>query len=184
MPKRSARSNSNYLAFLLLSGSLLVIPLLIIFNEQISFFLNYLLVNHVDKVEGDTGSGVVRLNTNLVALKVFLQSPIFGVGYGHNRSNTYFTFLLSNVGIVGFFILNFFCFYLIVMPIKKLKNMPEDLKMHTMIYAVMFIITYFVSFAFSSTVAIAFAWFWTNAAILGSIVRWRKLDGMEFNDEN
>jgi len=170
------KQNSNFIALTFILGFIIIIPLLIIFYQQISYFVNYLLVNHVDKIEGDTGSGVARLNTNIIAFEVFLKSPIFGVGYGHNRTNSYFTFLLSNVGIVGFILMNFFCLYLIVMPLKKLKNMPIDLKTYGIIYVTMFIITYLINFAFSSTVAIAFGWFWTNAAILGSIIRWRSLD--------
>ncbi len=173
------KQNSTFIAFSFIFGLLVCIPLVLMFFEQISFFANYLLVNHVDKIEGDAGSGVVRLNTNILAMDIFFKSPIFGVGYGHNRTNSYFTFLLSNVGIVGFALMNFFCLYLILMPLKKLKNMPADLKTDCMIYVTMFIITYLINFSFSSTVAIAFGWFWTNAAILGSILRWRSLDGYD-----
>lgn len=177
--ENGVKANSNFIGFSFIFGVLLCIPLILMFYEQISFFANYLLVNHVDKIEGDTGSGVARLNTNLIALDIFIKSPIFGVGYGHNRTNSYFTFLLSNVGIIGFVLMNFFCIYLIIMPLKKLRNMSPDLKTDCLIYVTMFIITYLINFAFSSSVAIAFGWFWTNAAILGSILRWRNLEGME-----
>ena len=179
MPVYSTRGNSNFVTAMVFFGLLIFIPLALIFNEQLTFFANYLLVNHVDKIEGDTGSGVARLNTNLIALDVFLKSPIFGVGYGHNRTNSYFTFLLSNVGIIGFGLLNFFCLYLIIMPLKKLKGMPDELKMHCIIYVIMFIITFFINFSFSSTVAIAFGWFWTNAAILGCLIKWRSLKDLD-----
>lgn len=184
LPVTTIKGNSDFIIMIIFFGIICIIPLVIIFNDQISFFANYLLVNHVDKIEGDSASGVARLNTNLIALNVFLKSPIFGVGYGHNRTNSYFTFLLSNVGIVGFCLMNFFCLYLIIMPLKKLKNMPEDLKLHCMIYVIMFAITYIINFSFSSTVAIAFGWVWTNAAILGSLVRWRTLGGMDEYDLN
>lgn len=179
MPKPYLNSNKNFLVINIFFSILLLAPLLIIFNDQLSFFINYLFVNHVDKIEGDTGSGIVRYNTNLIALDIFIKSPIFGVGYGHNRTNSYFTFLLSNVGIVGFCLLNFFCFYLILMPLKKLNNMPTDLKIHCIIYVIMFMISYFINFSFSSSVAIAFGWIWANAAILGALIRWRSLEDIE-----
>jgi len=182
IPAPVVRSNSNFMALTTIFGFLIIIPLVLIFYDKIMFFINYLLVNNVDKIAGDEGSGVIRLGTNLIGINVFLQSPLFGVGYGHNRTTSYFSFLLSNVGIVGFLLFNFFCWYLIVMSLKKLKRMPGDLKVHCMIYVTMFIITYIINCSFSGTVAIAFGWVWSNAAILGSLINWRGLEDVKDDD--
>ena len=175
------KSNGRFIFFITLIAPLILIPVALIFYNEILFFINYLLVNHVSKIEGEAGSGYGRIQNNLVALDVFMKSPLFGVGYGHNRATTFLTFLLSNVGIVGFLLFNFFWFYLILMPLKKLKNMPDELKMHCMIYITMFIITYMVNFLFSSSVAIAFGWVWTNAAILGKLIDWRNFDDVVYD---
>jgi len=175
----AVKNNLNFFTLFFLFGFLIVIPVCIIFYNQISFFINFLVINHIGKIEGDAGSGALRYNTNLIALNVFLKSPFFGVGYGHNRSTTYFTLLLSNVGIIGFFLLNYFMLYLIVMPLTKLKAMRNDLRLHAIIFVTMFIISYIINFAFSGDVAIAFGWLWTNAAILSRINNWKKLETRE-----
>ena len=169
-------SNSRFIFTFLIFSLFVLIPSVMLFYDQIVFFWNYLLVNHIDKIEGEAGSGYVRIQSNLIALEAFFKSPLFGVGYGHNRATTFLSFLLSNVGIVGFILFNFFWFYLVFVPLRKLKNMPQDLKMHCIVYVTMFIITYLTNFLFSSSVAIAFGWVWTNAALLSRLADWRNLE--------
>jgi hypothetical protein len=181
---RVVRSNLNFVTLFVLFSVLIAVPLCIIFYDQIAFFINFLMVENLGKIEGDAGSGTIRLSTNLIAMNIFLKSPFFGVGYGHNRSNSYFTLLLSNVGIIGFFLLNYFMCYLVIMPLAKLKKMRTDLRLHTMIFASMFIISFIINFAFSGDVAIAFGWLWTNAAILVKLNNWKKFEPEEALPQN
>ncbi|GKU31662.1 O-antigen ligase family protein [Clostridium folliculivorans] len=49
-----------------------------------------------------TGSGMERKDALLGGLSVFIKSPIFGVGFGSNRTFDLFTTLLSTTGVLGF----------------------------------------------------------------------------------
>lgn len=80
---------------LAVSGSLLQI-------SGASFF-DWLMQYHFAKLQGEAASGQVRWHVVWYTLQnVFLESPILGVGYGSNLSISLGTFLLSNVGLLGF----------------------------------------------------------------------------------
>ncbi len=75
----------------------------------------------VDKLSSD--SGMERTNREIVGMKIYIQSPIFGVGFVSYRTYTLYTNILVNTGILGFFAL----IYLLFVVIKKLIiNMKKD----------------------------------------------------------
>jgi len=177
--KKTVMSNLNFLGtnffFLFLIG----VPLCLMFLDQIIFFFNYVQETHIDKLEAAAGSGENRLNSILAGLDVFFQSPIFGVGYGKNRSNSYMIFLLSDTGLIGFALLNLFCYHLIIAPLKRLNRMPKDMRVYCLIYVTIFSSAWVIYFSFASNVAILFGWFWTIAAILA---KFTTLDRLKFNE--
>lgn len=67
-------------------------------------FYEWLLQYHIAKIQGEAvGSGQVRAQVSWYSLReVFLISPLLGVGYGSHLSLSLGTFLLSNIGLVGF----------------------------------------------------------------------------------
>jgi len=72
----------------------------------------WIIEYHLAKVQGEeVGSGQIRSQVTWYTLtEVFLASPILGVGYGSHLSLSLATFLLSNVGLVGFGIFVAFLF--------------------------------------------------------------------------
>jgi hypothetical protein len=71
----------------------------------------WIIEYHLAKVQGGVGSGQIRSQVTWYTLtEVFLASPILGVGYGSHLSLSLATFLLSNVGLVGFGIFVAFLF--------------------------------------------------------------------------
>ncbi|MCS3955380.1 hypothetical protein GGP81_001905 [Salinibacter ruber] len=66
-------------------------------------FHEWLINYHLAKFQGEAGSGQIRAYVAWYSLReVFLTSPILGVGYGSHLSLSLVTFLLSNVGLLGF----------------------------------------------------------------------------------
>ncbi|WP_251931502.1 hypothetical protein [Salinibacter ruber] len=67
-------------------------------------FYEWLNTYHIAKLQGEgAGSGATRLYVSWYTLKnVFLSSPILGVGYGSHLSLSFVTFLLANIGVLGF----------------------------------------------------------------------------------
>lgn len=67
-------------------------------------FVEFLREYHMAKFAGETGgSGWIRFQvTDYTLREVFLASPLLGVGYGSHLSLSLASFLLSNVGLLGF----------------------------------------------------------------------------------
>lgn len=170
--KRFWKMNKNQLyvvSFLILCIS---IGYIFISDSLFNFISSYFTDNHLNKIYGEEGSGIARVNTSLYSFELLYKSPLFGVGYGNNRSNSYFTFLLANIGIIGFIIINIFFIRLIF----KLIRIPSYIRLDTeygkqlVIYYSIVVSSYIIYFTFSSTVAIAFGWFWPNVAILNFLL--------------
>jgi|GEM_PF-1610525 len=64
-------------------------------------FIDYLVEEHLGKLQLEAGSGETRMFIILHNLSVFLHAPLLGVGYGNERGGSAITFLLSNIGIIG-----------------------------------------------------------------------------------
>ena len=64
-------------------------------------FLEWIQQYHIGKLQGEAGSGQIRLEVMQHDLEIFLQHPILGVGYGSSLSLSFGTFLISNLGILG-----------------------------------------------------------------------------------
>lgn len=76
-------------------------------------FMEYLVDYHIAKFAGEAGSGSIRLQVTEYTLReVFLTSPLLGVGYGSHLSLSLASFLLSNVGLIGFSVFLAFLFVL------------------------------------------------------------------------
>ena len=75
-------------------------------------FYEWLTEYHLAKVQGEgVGSGQIRAYVTWYSLtEVFLASPLLGVGYGSHLSLSLITFLLANVGLVGFGVFLVFLF--------------------------------------------------------------------------
>ncbi len=66
-------------------------------------FYEWIAQYHLAKLEGEAGSGMIRLYVSRYTMtEVFAASPILGVGYGSHLSLSLVTFLLANVGLLGF----------------------------------------------------------------------------------
>jgi hypothetical protein len=68
------------------------------------------IINFVLLEKSSTQSFVVRLASDLFSLDLLLKTGGLGVGLGSNRPSSFFTFLLSNLGIFGFAIFSFLIF--------------------------------------------------------------------------
>jgi hypothetical protein len=74
-------------------------------------FYEWVTEYHLAKVQGESGSGQIRAYVTWYSLtEVFLASPLLGVGYGSHLSLSLVTFLLANVGLVGFGVFLMFLF--------------------------------------------------------------------------
>lgn len=74
-------------------------------------FYEWVTEYHLAKVQGESGSGQIRSYVTWYSLtEVFLASPLLGVGYGSHLSLSLVTFLLANVGLVGFGVFLMFLF--------------------------------------------------------------------------
>lgn len=169
--------NKN-LIFINLGFLLVVILLIPVFAYSIdflTFYFEYINDTHLSKLDGETGSGVARVNTSYVSFDLFLKSPFFGIGYGNSRSNSYLTFLLSNVGLFGLLFFLSFCFYLIKPLFVKLKFIQSELLFYSILFIFIFIHTIVMYLLFASTVVVSFGWFWINAGVLSSLIKFRSL---------
>jgi len=61
-----------------------------------------------EMIIGQDGSFIIRFNTFLNSIDLFLSSPIIGVGYGAIRGIDSFSTLLATIGILGFITFIFF----------------------------------------------------------------------------
>jgi hypothetical protein len=89
-----------------LSNSILYVVAASLMAGFLAYFYSFEILyetfyQHLRKLIELEASGETRYYVNLHGFGVFLQAPIFGVGYGSNRSMAVSTFLLSNTGFVG-----------------------------------------------------------------------------------
>lgn len=61
-----------------------------------------IILNSVVFDKGDSDSSLHRFAADEYAFKVLSESNYIGVGLGSNRPSSFFTFLISNIGILGF----------------------------------------------------------------------------------
>lgn len=83
--------------------ALIFIPLificLILLIENGTF--NQIFIDLINKLNGKTGSGVIRWSNIEIAFNAFKDSPLFGVGWGTIRVESLFVTWLAELGIVG-----------------------------------------------------------------------------------
>lgn len=83
------------------------------------YFGFYNLLDAVIFSKSQSGSGIVRKNMNLHALRNFETSKWFGVGYGNIRGSSIIYSLLAETGIFGFTAYLFFNFVMFAPMIQK-----------------------------------------------------------------
>ena len=80
-----------------------------------------------------SGSGQERTRREVLGFEIYINSPIFGVGFGSFRTFTLFTNVMVNMGIIGLLSL----IYILVITIKTIiKNRKKD-----EMYAIMFLLS-------------------------------------------
>jgi O-antigen ligase len=132
-------------------------------------FISWINSAHLDKLtlKAGDGSGQTRYNLFIEGIKVFLQSPILGVGYGSHRTTSMLSSLLSNIGLVGtilFLLIN----YQIIKNIIKIIKRTDQFEVFILAYSLLLtlgtsLITYLIG---KSMVAITFGWYWMLLAIM------------------
>ncbi len=66
-------------------------------------FYEWIMEYHLAKIQGEAASGSIRFYVTWYTLtEVFPVSPFLGVGYGSHLSLSLATFLLANIGLIGF----------------------------------------------------------------------------------
>jgi len=83
------------------------------------------LANLVLLQKSDGDSFRVRIDSDLQSFKILWQTYGFGVGLGSNRPSSFFTFLLSNVGIMGFVSLGLFLIALTRLALQSTKHLQQ-----------------------------------------------------------
>ena len=93
------------------------VSILVFLIFSIEDLRSYIFDNHLSKIYGDSGSGVVRILNLQHSLDLFLSNPIIGIGYGSHRSTTLVFSLLVNIGILGtmFFLYIFLRFHYLIL---------------------------------------------------------------------
>jgi len=87
----------RWIAIGILSTTLLVL----IFRMIGVSLVTYLEKAHSAKLLLESGSGPTRLLYAIENVKLFMQYPILGVGFGSSKSSSLITGLLSNIGLLG-----------------------------------------------------------------------------------
>jgi O-antigen ligase len=135
-------------------------------------FLDYVYRTHYTKLFEEGGSGSVRLATVTSGVKVFLSSPVLGVGYGSHRTGSLLTSLLSNVGILG--TLAFFLFNVIVFRrgLRVCRN-SDNRHLVSICYALLvsFSTLLPVMLIGKSIIALVQGWYWLLLALVEGCYR-------------
>jgi hypothetical protein len=172
--KNKYHSNRNltkkiYIKFIIY-GCILTLCLIMLFSIVFDMsFISWINSAHLDKLtlKAGDGSGQTRYNLFIEGIKVFLQSPILGVGYGSHRTTSMLSSLLSNIGLVGtilFLLIN----YQIIKNIIKIIKRTDQFEVFILAYSLLLtlgtsLITYLIG---KSMVAITFGWYWMLLAIM------------------
>jgi len=95
---------------------LLVVPLILV----LAFFSGYReVLTNVTVSKGESGSFINRTASDLYSLQLLLQTYGIGVGLGSNRTSSFLSTILSNVGVAGTLAYGVFYF-------KLLANLPKE----------------------------------------------------------
>lgn len=108
--------------FVFYSGLLFLLAL-ILFFKRLTIVFDKLVVQ---KIEGTNISGIQRIGNFTNHIEYFIDLPfpskLFGLGFGYVRSTDFFSTLLVNVGILGFFVYSVVFLY----PILKLGSSRKE----------------------------------------------------------
>jgi hypothetical protein len=83
------------------------------------------LVNLVLLQKSDGDSFRVRIESDLQSFEILWHTYGFGVGLGSNRPSSFFTFLLSNLGILGFIFLGLFLVALTRLALQNTRKLQQ-----------------------------------------------------------
>lgn len=144
---------------------IIIILLTIVFNKDIQN-----VVYNVTFGKLHTTSGHDRLDALIKSLKIFLVSPILGVGWGSNRSFDLISTLLSTVGLTGT-ICFLSIFYLTFKIILDYKNDIKYLSMSMFTYLSVSLFVFMISIP-----DIVFLYFWFLLGFSVSLQRTNHLD--------
>jgi hypothetical protein len=130
-------------------------------------FYEWVTEYHLAKVQGEgVGSGQIRAYVTWYSLtEVFLASPLLGVGYGSHLSLSLVTFLLANVGLVGFGVFLMFLFVVFrnaTTAARKARGPLGTVAFASVLLFVPFFATLFVA---KATSGIAYGVTWTAIAL-------------------
>jgi len=130
-------------------------------------FYEWLTEYHLAKVQGEAvGSGQIRSRVTWYTLtEVFLASPILGVGYGSHLSLSLVTFLLANVGLVGFGVFMAFLYTTFRNAKKTVQTAQGPLQKMAFMAALVFVPFFATLFVAKATSGINFGLTWTVIAL-------------------
>lgn len=130
-------------------------------------FYEWLTEYHLAKLQGEgVGSGQIRSYVTWYTLEtVFLSSPILGVGYGSHLSLSLVTFLLANVGLVGFGVFLAFLYTAFRNARKTARSAQGPLRKMAFMAAVVFVPFLTTLFVAKATSGINYGLTWTIIAL-------------------
>lgn len=111
-------------ALMITAGFFFLAYLLFVVVLKLPLF-SYLYQRHFSKLLAKTGSGIIRYNTAMNGLGLFIRHPLLGVGIGSNRTSALIPTLLSNIGLLGtipFLLFNWIIFRKGLTAYRKAKN--------------------------------------------------------------
>lgn len=113
------RRHLNISKILSIKVFLVVIPFILIIIALITqpILINFVQESVIDKPK--SGSFFSRTNSDLYSLELFMQTYGLGTGLGTNRPSSFLTYVLSNIGLVGFVLLATLIFKIIVISGKN-----------------------------------------------------------------
>lgn len=125
-----------------------------------------------------TPSGLQRTEAALESIRVFLQAPILGVGWGNNISFDLGTTLLSAVGLIGFFTF----IPVIVMPMRcciRVSRLTMDRVVRAISVGLLFsiVVGWFMLFIAHSSIIYIFFWFFIGLAMSLPNIHDSKIEG-------
>lgn len=152
--------------------SMSTIFFLVVFISVLNIDVNELIQEQITKLNGDSGSGTLRLDSALFGLDIFFRSPWLGIGYGSHRTTSLLISLLTNIGIIGF---GTFLYFNLTIFFKFLK-IDYIVRTTPLHFVFMFLFLSFITLIpvyliGKSTVVFMYGWYWFMLALMSSFVR-------------
>jgi len=163
--KRKTRYVFMYLLKVIIVVTVFIIAF-VVFSDELGLDIRGFYLYHRSKIFRHELSGYTRWQLMKQGYEIFKKYPLLGVGYGSNRSLSVSTFLLSNIGIVGFAVF----LMVVIYPVRTLfYNISATQKKEVQVFLMgmcLSIVTMVILMMFAkSESSMLFLYFWVLLAI-------------------